>query len=142
MHDRLGAEATILRAEGALALPEVGVMDMLRFQRFTIGWNWAAEYGSSDDPKMFPVIFGYSPLHNMEEVSYPATLVTAADHDDRVVPAHPFKFTVTPQAKGRGPNPYFIRIETKSGHGAVSTTKRLDQTVDPFMLAQFAQPAR
>jgi prolyl oligopeptidase len=124
-----------------VALPEVGVMDMLRFQRFTIGWNWAAEYGSSDDPKMFPVLFRYSPLHNIEEgVTYPATLVTTADHDDRVVPAHSFKFIATLQAKGKGPNPYLIRIETRSGHGAVSTTKRLDETadVDAFMLTQLA----
>ena len=122
-----------------VALPEVGVMDMLRFQRFTIGWNWAAEYGSSDDPKMFPILFGYSPLHNLKEgVSYPATLVTTADHDDRVVPAHSFKFIATLQAKGRGPNPYLIRIETRSGHGAVSTTKRLDETADvyAFMLSE------
>jgi prolyl oligopeptidase len=128
-----------------VALPEVGVMDMLRFQRFTIGWNWAAEYGSSDDPKMFPILFGYSPLHNLKEgVTYPATLVTTADHDDRVVPAHSFKFIATLQAKGRGPNPYFIRIETRSGHGAVSTTKRLDETADvyAFMLAQIADSAR
>lgn len=123
------------------ALPGVGVMDMLRFQKFTIGWNWAAEYGSSDDPKMFPILRAYSPLHNLKEgVHYPATLITTADHDDRVVPAHSFKFAATLQAKGRGPNPYLIRIETKSGHGAVSTSKRLDETADvyAFVLAQLA----
>ena len=122
-----------------VALPGVGVMDMLRFQKFTIGWNWAAEYGSSDDPKMFPVLFGYSPLHNLREgVSYPATMITTADHDDRVVPAHSFKFAATLQEKGRGPNPYLIRIETRSGHGSVSTSKLLDEAGDvyAFMLAQ------
>ena len=120
-----------------VALPAVGVMDMLRYHKFTIGWNWAAEYGSSDDSTNFKNLFAYSPLHNLKDgVSYPATLVTTADHDDRVVPAHSFKFAATLQEKHRGPNPVLIRIETRSGHGAVNTAKRLDQTADlyAFML--------
>ncbi|MGH7562452.1 MAG: prolyl oligopeptidase family serine peptidase [Gemmatimonadales bacterium] len=122
-----------------VALPAVGVMDMLRYHKFTIGWNWAAEYGSSDDPSHFRNLLSYSPLHNLRDgVSYPATLVTTADHDDRVVPAHSFKFAATLQEKHRGPNPVLIRIETRSGHGAVSTAKRLDETADlySFMLSR------
>ncbi len=122
-----------------VALPAVGVMDMLRYHKFTIGWNWAAEYGSSDEPEHFANLLAYSPLHNVREgVSYPATLITTADHDDRVVPAHSFKFAAALQEKTAGPNPALIRIETKSGHGAVSTAKRLDETADvyAFMLYQ------
>lgn len=125
-----------------VALPAAGLFDMLRFQRFTIGWLWTAEYGSSDDPKMFPVLLGYSPLHNIRKgVNYPATLITAADHDDRVVPAHSFKFAATLQNCGEAPNPYLIRIETRSGHGGVNTTKELDETADvyAFMLAQMPE---
>ncbi len=120
-----------------VALPAVGVMDMLRYHKFTIGWNWAAEYGSSDDSTQVKNLLSYSPLHNLKPgVSYPATLVTTADHDDRVVPAHSFKFAATLQAAHVGPNPVLIRIETRSGHGAVSTSKRLDETADlySFML--------
>jgi prolyl oligopeptidase len=120
-----------------VALPAVGVMDMLRYHKFTIGWNWAAEYGSSDDSTQVKNLLSYSPLHNLRPgVSYPATLVTTADHDDRVVPAHSFKFAATLQEDHRGPNPVLIRIETRSGHGAVSTSKRLDETADlySFML--------
>ncbi len=120
-----------------VALPAVGVMDMLRYHKFTIGWNWAAEYGSSDDSTQVKNLLSYSPLHNLRDgTSYPATLVTTADHDDRVVPAHSFKFAATLQEKHRGPNPVLIRIETRSGHGAVSTSKRLDETADlyAFML--------
>jgi prolyl oligopeptidase len=116
-----------------VALPAVGVMDMLRYHKFTIGWNWAAEYGSSDDSTNFRNLLSYSPLHNLKAgVSYPATLVTTADHDDRVVPAHSFKFAATLQEKNSGPNPELIRIETRSGHGAVNTEKRLDQTADLY----------
>ena len=116
-----------------VALPAVGVMDMLRYHKFTIGWNWAAEYGSSDDSTHFRNLLSYSPLHNLKAgVSYPATLVTTADHDDRVVPAHSFKFAATLQEKHRGANPVLIRIETRSGHGAVSTAKRLDETADLY----------
>jgi prolyl oligopeptidase len=95
-------------------------MDMLRYHKFTIGWNWASDYGTSEDSKeMFEYLKGYSPLHNLKPgVTYPATLVTTADHDDRVVPAHSFKFAATLQACNDGTNPTLIRIETKAGHGA------------------------
>ena len=102
-----------------VAIPEVGVMDMLRYHKFTIGWNWASDYGTSDDSKeMFEYLKGYSPLHNLKPgTAYPATLVTTADHDDRVVPAHSFKFAATLQECNDGPNPVLIRIDTKAGHG-------------------------
>lgn len=116
-----------------VALPAVGVMDMLRYHKFTIGYNWAAEYGSSDEPEHFANLFKYSPLHNLKEgIEYPATLVTTADHDDRVVPAHSFKFIATLQERHAGRNPVLIRIETKSGHGASNTTKMLDATADVY----------
>ena len=101
------------------AIPQVGVMDMLRYHKFTIGWNWASDYGTSDDSKeMFEYLKGYSPLHNLKPgTTYPATLVTTADHDDRVVPAHSFKFAATLQECNEGPNPVLIRIDTKAGHG-------------------------
>ena len=103
----------------AVAIPQVGVMDMLRYHKFTIGWNWAPDYGTSEDSKeMFQYLYGYSPLHNLKPgTSYPATLVTTADHDDRVVPAHSFKFAATLQACNAGPNPQLIRIDSKAGHG-------------------------
>lgn len=110
------------------ALPAVGVMDMLRFQKFTIGWAWASDYGSSDDAAMFPHLLAYSPLHHLKPgTAYPPTMVTTSDHDDRVVPAHSYKFAATlqaAQAKG-SPNPVLIRIETKSGHGAGRPTSKL-----------------
>ncbi len=116
-----------------VALPAVGVMDMLRYHKFTIGWAWAVEYGSSDEEEQFKNLFAYSPLHNLEEgVSYPATLVTTADHDDRVVPGHSFKFVATLQEKHKGKNPVLIRIETRSGHGASSTTKRIEEIADKY----------
>ena len=103
-----------------VAIPQVGVMDMLRYHKFTIGWNWASDYGISEDSKdMFEYLKGYSPLHNLRKgISYPATLVTTADHDDRVVPAHSFKFAATLQECNAGPNPTLIRIDSKAGHGA------------------------
>ena len=105
-----------------VAIPGVGVMDMMRYHKFTIGWGWAVEYGSSDSAKFVKYLLGYSPLHNLKKgVSYPATLVTTADHDDRVVPAHSFKFTATLQNDGAGPNPYLIRIETNAGHGSAGS---------------------
>ncbi len=115
-----------------VALPAVGVMDMLRYHKFTIGYNWAAEYGSSEESaENFNNLYHYSPLHNIRAgVAYPATFVTTADHDDRVVPAHSFKFIATLQERNTGDNPVLIRIETKSGHGASSTTKALDVTAD------------
>jgi prolyl oligopeptidase len=119
-----------------VALPAVGVMDMLRFHQFTIGWNWVPDYGSSDDPDGFRYLRAYSPLHNLKAgVSYPATLVTTADHDDRVVPAHSFKFAATLQERNRGPNPVLIRIETRSGHGSSSLAKALAETADEYSFA-------
>ncbi len=102
-----------------VAIPEVGVMDMLRYHKFTIGWNWASDYGTSEDSKeMFEYLKGYSPLHNLKPgTKYPATLVTTADHDDRVVPAHSFKFAATLQECQAGDAPVLIRIDTKAGHG-------------------------
>ena len=102
-----------------VAIPQVGVMDMLRYHKFTIGWNWASDYGTSEDSKeMFEYLRGYSPLHNLKKgTAYPATLVTTADHDDRVVPAHSFKFAATLQECHTGNNPVLIRIDTKAGHG-------------------------
>jgi len=103
-----------------VAIPQVGVMDMLRYHKFTIGWNWASDYGTSEDSKeMFEYLYAYSPLHNLKEgTKYPATMVTTADHDDRVVPAHSFKYAAALQAANDGTNPTLIRIDTKSGHGA------------------------
>ncbi len=102
-----------------VAIPQVGVMDMLRYHKFTIGWNWASDYGTSEDSKeMFEYLKGYSPLHNLKPgTAYPATLVTTADHDDRVVPAHSFKFAATLQECHQGDTPVLIRIDTKAGHG-------------------------
>ncbi len=118
----------------AVCLPAVGVMDMLRYHKFTIGWGWAVEYGTSDDEEQFGYIYKYSPLHNIREgVAYPATLVTTADHDDRVVPAHSFKFAATMQHCQAGDAPILIRIESKAGHGAGKpTSKRIDEAADIY----------
>lgn len=103
----------------AVAFPAVGVLDMLRYHKFTVGKGWIPEYGSSEDPEMFPILKAYSPLHNLKDgVAYPATMVTTADHDDRVVPAHSFKFAARLQEAHKGENPVLIRIETDAGHGA------------------------
>ena len=116
-----------------VAVPEVGVMDMLRFQKFTIGWNWAADYGSSDNAEQFKVLYAYSPLHNIKPgVKYPATLITTADHDDRVVPAHSFKYAATLQAQASRANPVLIRIDTMSAHGSSSTSKVIALTADTY----------
>jgi len=114
------------------ALPDVGVMDMLRFHRFTIGWAWASEYGSSDKPDEFAALLAYSPLHNIKPgAKYPATLITTADHDDRVVPAHSFKYAATLQRAQGGPAPILIRIETRAGHGAGRpTSKIIEESAD------------
>ena len=121
-----------------VAIPQVGVMDMLRFHKFTIGWNWIAEYGSSENEADFKNLYGYSPLHNLKAgVKYPATLITTADHDDRVVPAHSFKYAATIQEMQVGDNPVLIRIQTKSGHGASSTAKRIEETADIFSFIFF-----
>jgi len=117
----------------AVALPAVGVMDMLRFHKFTIGWNWIADYGSSDNPEEFKALRAYSPLHNLKPGSkYPATLITTADHDDRVVPAHSFKYAAALQESQAGDRPVLIRIDTKSGHGASNTSKAIEQTADIY----------
>jgi len=116
-----------------VALPAVGVMDMLRFHKFTVGWGWVVEYGSSDNEKDFRNLLAYSPLQNIKDgVAYPATLVTTADHDDRVVPAHSFKFIAALQEKQKGDNPVLIRIETRSGHGASNVTKNIETTADIY----------
>jgi prolyl oligopeptidase len=108
-------------------------MDMLRFQKFTIGWNWVADYGSSDDPDEFRTLYAYSPLHNIRPgVKYPATLVTTADHDDRVVPAHSFKYVAALQELASPEQPVLIRIETRSGHGPSSLAKQLETTADVY----------
>lgn len=115
-----------------VALPAVGVMDMLRFHKFTIGWGWVVEYGSSDKEDQFKYLIKYSPLHNLKPgVNYPATLITTADHDDRVVPAHSFKFAATLQEMHKGMNPVLIRIEKKAGHGGgTPTSKYIERLTD------------
>ena len=116
-----------------VAVPQVGVMDMLRFQKFTIGWNWAADYGSSDNAEEFKAIYAYSPLHNIKPgAKYPATLIATADHDDRVVPAHSFKYAATLQTEASKANPVLIRIDTMSAHGASSTSKAIALTADIY----------
>jgi len=118
-----------------VALPAVGVMDMLRFQKFTIGWAWASDYGSSDDPAGFKYLSAYSPLHNVKAgATYPAVLVTTADHDDRVHPGHSFKYAAAMQAANPSPKyPTYIRIETKAGHGAGKpVSKIIEETADRF----------
>jgi prolyl oligopeptidase len=114
------------------ALPAVGVMDMLRFHKFTIGWAWCSDYGSADNADEFPALYAYSPYHNLRPgVGYPATMITTADHDDRVVPAHSFKFAARLQEYQHGRNPVLIRIETKAGHGAGKpTTKQIEEKAD------------
>ncbi|MDM9381115.1 prolyl oligopeptidase family serine peptidase [Chlorogloeopsis sp. ULAP01] len=118
----------------AAALPAVGVMDMLRFPKFTIGWAWVCEYGSPENPEEFKVLYAYSPLHNLKpSTAYPATLITTADHDDRVVPAHSFKFAAALQTVHAGDAPVLIRIETKAGHGAGKpTTKMIEEVADKW----------
>ena len=119
----------------AAALPAVGVMDMLRFHKFTIGWAWMSEYGSPEEnPDEFKALYAYSPYHNLKaQTAYPATLITTADHDDRVVPAHSFKFAAALQAAHGGESPVLIRIETKAGHGAGKpTAKLIEEIADKF----------
>lgn len=134
----VGAIATQHPSLVKVALPSVGVMDMLRFHKFTIGWNWIADYGSSDNAADFPYLHAYSPLHNLRDgVSYPATLVTTGDHDDRVVPAHSFKYAARLQEANAGPNPTLIRIEVQSGHGSSSLGKAIDETADVYAFTFF-----
>lgn len=123
-----------------VAIPIVGVMDMLRYQNFTIGWAWAGDYGRSDDnEEMFKYLFGYSPLHNLKKgVEYPSTLAITADHDDRVVPAHTFKFMAELQSKQKGNQPVIVRIETKAGHGAGKpTAKQIEETTDMYSFIMY-----
>ncbi|QJD77903.1 S9 family peptidase [Spirosoma rhododendri] len=116
-----------------VAIPQVGVMDMLRFHKFTIGWNWIADYGSSDNPDEFKALYAYSPIHNLKAgQNYPATLISTADHDDRVVPAHSFKYAATLQDVYKGNNPVLIRIETNSGHGASNTKKNIEDAAETY----------
>jgi len=127
-----------------VALPGVGVMDMLRFHRFTIGWGWIDDYGSPDDAQDFQVLYRYSPLHNLRPgVKYPATLITTGDHDDRVVPAHSFKFAATLQHDQAGDAPVLIRVETRAGHGAgIPTDKKIEEVADQLAFARAAMGVR
>jgi len=122
------------------AVPVVGVMDMLRFQKFTIGWGWTSDYGSSDDPEQFKAIYAYSPLQNIKPgTRYPPTLVMTADHDDRVVPAHSFKYIATLQAAQAGPAPVLIRIETRAGHSiGKPTLKKIEEGADMLAFMSWA----
>jgi prolyl oligopeptidase len=128
----IGAVETQRPDLAAVALPEVGVMDMLRYQKFTIGGAWAPEYGTSDDSTQFKTLLAYSPLQNIKPgTAYPATFITTADHDDRVVPGHSFKFAATMQAAQSGPAPVLIRIDTRAGHGGGKpTSKQIDLATD------------
>jgi len=120
----------------AVALPEVGVLDMLRFQKFSAGVFWVTEYGSSEDEKMFPTLQAYSPLHNLKPgTCYPATLIITADHDDRVVPCHSFKFAATLQAVQGCAHPVLIRVETQASHGYSPTDKRIAEITDVLAFA-------
>ena len=123
-----------------VAIPQVGVLDMLRYHKFTIGWNWASDYGTSEDnPEMFEYLLGYSPLHNLKPgTQYPATMITTADHDDRVVPAHSFKYAAALQEANDGTNPTLIRIESKAGHGAGKPmSKVLEEQADIFSFIMY-----
>lgn len=122
-----------------VAIPQVGVLDMLRYHKFTVGWGWAVEYGSSDSAKYFPYLYKYSPYHNLKKgVSYPATIVTTGDHDDRVVPAHSFKFAARLQEYHKGNNPVLIRIETNAGHGAGKpTSKVIEEAADIWAFTMY-----
>lgn len=130
----VGATMTQRPDLAKVALPAVGVMDMLRYHKFTAGAGWAYDYGTADDSKeMFEYLKKYSPVHALKDsVSYPATMVTTADHDDRVVPAHSFKFAATLQEKNTGNNPVLIRIDVKSGHGSSNLTKAIESAADQY----------
>jgi prolyl oligopeptidase len=131
----VGAVMTQRPSLMAVALPGVGVMDMLRYHTFTAGAGWAYDYGTSEQsPEMFEYLKGYSPVHNVNKgIEYPATLVTTGDHDDRVVPAHSFKFAAQLQEKQAGQSPTLIRIETNAGHGSgTPVSKIIEQYADKF----------
>ncbi|MCF1438213.1 MAG: prolyl oligopeptidase family serine peptidase [Shewanella sp.] len=130
----MGAAVTQRPELFAAVLPAVGVLDMLRFHKFTIGWAWASEYGSAEDAQQFNTLLAYSPYHNLTERKYPATMVMTADHDDRVVPAHSFKFGAMMQQKQQGDAPVIMRIESKAGHGAGKpTAMRIDEFADIYL---------
>ncbi|MBN1251956.1 MAG: S9 family peptidase [Bacteroidales bacterium] len=133
----IGATMTQRPDIAKVAFPAVGVLDMLRYHTFTSGAGWTPDYGNSDESKeMFEYLFGYSPVHNVKEAEYPATLITTGDHDDRVVPAHSFKFAAELQSKHKGDNPILIRIETSTGHGAgTPTSKIIEQYADIWSFA-------
>ncbi len=135
----VGATITQRPNLAKVAFPAVGVMDMLRYHKFTAGAGWAFDYGTADDSKeMFEYLKGYSPVHNLKPANYPATMVTTADHDDRVVPAHSFKFAATLQENQLGDNPVLIRIETNAGHGAgTPTSKQIEQAADRYSFAWY-----
>jgi prolyl oligopeptidase len=127
----VGATMTQRPDLARVAFPAVGVMDMLRYHKFTIGWAWATDYGRSDKSSEFDDLYSYSPVHNVTPQNYPATLVTTADHDDRVVPAHSYKFISELQDKQTGTLPVLIRIDASSGHGAGKPTiKKIDEAAD------------
>ncbi len=134
----IGAVMTQRPDLAKVAIPTVGVLDMLRYHKFTIGWAWASDYGTSDSLKDFNCLIKYSPLHNVKETEYPASLVTTGDHDDRVVPAHSFKFIATLQEKQKGSNPVLVRIDTNAGHGAGKpTSKQIDEFSDIWSFVFF-----
>ncbi len=135
----IGATITQRPDLAKVAFPQVGVLDMLRFHKFTAGAGWTSDYGNADQSKeMFEYLKGYSPLHNVKEANYPATMIMTADHDDRVVPAHSFKFAAELQSKQKGNNPVLIRIETNAGHGAgTPTSKLIEQLVDQYSFALY-----
>lgn len=135
----IGATITQRPDLAKVAFPAVGVLDMLRYHKFTAGAGWAYDYGTSEESEeMFKYLLAYSPLHNVKDDEYPATLITTADHDDRVVPAHSFKFAATLQEHQKGKNPILIRIETKAGHGAgTPTSKIIEQYADRWAFAYY-----
>jgi prolyl oligopeptidase len=135
----VGATMTQRPDLAKVAFPAVGVMDMLRYHKFTAGAGWAYDYGTSEESQeMFEYLRKYSPVHAMKPgTKYPATLVTTADHDDRVVPAHSFKFAAALQENHAGDNPVLIRIETKSGHGSSNLKKALEVTADQYAFAWY-----
>ena len=127
----IGATLTQRPDLAKVALPGVGVLDMLRYHKFTIGYTWASDYGTSDKKDEFDCLYKYSPLHNIKSTAYPATMVLTGDHDDRVVPAHSFKFAATLQEKNTSDKPTLIRIDTNAGHGAGKpTSKSIQEQTD------------
>jgi prolyl oligopeptidase len=126
-----------------VVISQVGVMDMLRYHKFTIGWNWARDFGTSEESQeMIEYLYGYSPLHNLKPgVAYPATLITTADHDDRVVPAHSFKFAATLQDCQAGPAPCLIRVDVKAGHGSGKpVSMQIDEYTDIYSFIIYNMP--